>query len=56
MLPHFHVLMSDGRNCLVEIDSLEPVGEVRGFEITEAIEWVCNNKEELIEEWRKWHP
>ena len=56
MPPHFHVVMSDGRDCLVEIDSLEVFDEVKAFDITEAIKWACNNKEQLIQEWRKWRP
>lgn len=56
MPPHFHVVMSDGRNCLVEIDSLEVFGEVKAFEIIEVIEWASNNKEQLMQEWRKWRP
>ncbi len=56
MPPHFHVVMSDGRNCLVEIDSLEVVGEVKVVEIAEAIEWARNNIEKLMQEWRKWRP
>jgi hypothetical protein len=43
-------------NCLVEIDSLEVVGEVKVLEITEAIKWARNNKGKLIQEWRKWRP
>jgi hypothetical protein len=38
MPPHFHVVMSDGRVCLVEIDSLEVFGDVKVFEIAEVIE------------------
>ncbi|MHC1729507.1 MAG: DUF4160 domain-containing protein [Syntrophobacteraceae bacterium] len=56
MPPHFHVVMSDGRNSLVEIDSLEVFGEVKVFEIAEVIEWASNNKEQLMQEWRKWRP
>ena len=54
MPPHFHVVMSDGRSCVVEIDSLEVVGEVKVLEIADAIKWAGNNKEKLIQEWRKW--
>lgn len=39
MPPHFHVVLADGRNCLVEIETLDMLGPIRRDEIVEALEW-----------------
>ena len=54
--PHFHVVMADGRNCLVEIETLAIVGAIRADEIAPALEWAQAHQDTLIVEWRKWHP
>jgi hypothetical protein len=56
MPPHFHVVMADGRNCLVEIETLEVTGPIRADEITAALKWACDNKDYLMKEWKKWRP
>jgi hypothetical protein len=56
MSPHFHVVAADGRNCTVEIESLQVTGPVRAVEITAALQRARDNKERLMEEWKKWHP
>ncbi|MGC8494846.1 MAG: hypothetical protein ACP5SH_24245 [Syntrophobacteraceae bacterium] len=41
---------------MVEIDSLAVSGELRAFEIADAIQWAGNHQQELMQEWSKWHP
>jgi hypothetical protein len=53
--PHFHVVLADGRDCLVEIDTLDMIGPVRAEEIIQPLEWARENKQLLMEEWEKWH-
>ncbi|MCK8601997.1 DUF4160 domain-containing protein [Desulfoferrobacter suflitae] len=47
MPPHFHVGLADGRNCLVEIDTLDVLGPIRKDEIAEAREWALGHQQEL---------
>jgi hypothetical protein len=56
MPPHFHVVLADGGNCLVEIETLAVLGPIRPDEITAALEWASANRDILKAEWRKWHP
>jgi hypothetical protein len=54
--PHFHVVISDGRNALVEIETLAMLGPIDPDEITAVLEWARANRDVLMEEWQKWHP
>jgi len=56
MPPHFHVVLADGRNCLVEIETLAVLGPIRADEIAAALEWASAHQDKLKAEWRKWHP
>lgn len=54
--PHFHVVMSDGRDNLVEIDTLAMLGPIRAREIAQVLAWAIEHRPDLIAEWRKYHP
>lgn len=46
--PHFHVLMNDGREAWVRIDTVEIIhGKVAGREISEALDWAKSNRSVL---------
>lgn len=43
--PHFHVVMNDGREVLVRIDTLTILrGNVPARELTEALTWAGQNR------------
>jgi len=54
--PHVHVRLRDGRECTVEIDSLEVNGRIVQREIREALAWVEANRVFLHDEWRRYCP
>lgn len=53
---HVHVILRDGRECTVEIDSLKIVGRIPQREIREALDWIKSNRASLREEWRRLNP
>ena len=43
--PHFHVLLNDGREARVKIDTVEIIhGKVAAREIVEALDWAKSNR------------
>ena len=56
LLAHAHVILRDGRECTVEIDSLKIVGRIPQREIREALDWIKSNRARLHEEWRRLNP
>ncbi len=48
--PHFHVLMNDGREAWVRIDTQEIIhGKIASREIAEVLAWAKVNREKLAE-------
>ena len=56
LLAHVHVILRDGRECTVELDSRKIVGRVTAREIREALQWIESNRAYLHEEWRRLNP
>lgn len=54
--PHVHVLSRDGRETLIEIESLALTGNLPLHELGEALNWIRANTVFLLETWRKFHP
>lgn len=52
--PHVHVVMSDGRDCIVEIETLLVVGKLAAREIREALKWIERERAFLIGEWLRY--
>lgn len=48
--------MLDRRDNLVEIATLAMRGPIPTREITQALDWAAEHRQELIDEWRKYHP
>ncbi len=47
--PHFHVLMGDGKEALIEISGLEILqGNVPRRELSEVLQWAANNRSMLL--------
>ena len=55
--PHFHVVMNDGRQCLIAIEDLEVlVGAVPARELREAMVWARANTGLLTVTWKDGNP
>ena len=55
--PHFHVRMNDGREALIEIDTLAILAtEVARREIREALSWAEANRELLKRKFEEYNP
>ncbi|MFA5682970.1 MAG: DUF4160 domain-containing protein [Lysobacteraceae bacterium] len=55
--PHFHVRMRDGREALVEIDTLAILSStLRSRELAEALDWAILNNATLAAKWRELNP
>jgi hypothetical protein len=52
--PHVHVVRNDGRDCIVEIETLLVVGKLATREIRVALEWIASEKQFLLSEWRRY--
>lgn len=47
--PHFHVLMRDGKEALIEISGLEILqGNVPRRELSEVLQWAASNHNMLL--------
>lgn len=47
--PHFHVLMRDGKEALIEISGLEILqGNVPRRELSEVLQWAASNRNMLM--------
>lgn len=55
-LPHVHGRLRDGRECTVDLDSLEIKGRVEAREIREPLAWITARRDLLHEEWRRCNP
>lgn len=54
--PHVHVVKDDGRECIVEIDSLRVIGGLALRDIRDALKWIERQREFLWIEWRRCNP
>jgi len=56
LLPHVHIKLRDGRECTVNIDSLEIQGRVAARKIKEEQNWIENHRVFLLDEWQRYNP
>nr|VFJ43133.1 MAG: protein of unknown function (DUF4160) [Candidatus Kentron sp. DK]VFJ56096.1 MAG: protein of unknown function (DUF4160) [Candidatus Kentron sp. DK] len=54
--PHVHVKLRDGRECTVDINSLNIQGRIAVREIREELDWIDANGAFLLDEWRRYNP
>ncbi len=55
--PHVHVVLSDGREALVEIADLTITADrIKRREIVPALEWVEKNRAALAAKWKELNP
>ena len=52
---HCH-LAGGGYDVLIDLATLQTFGKWPVGTKTEVMAWVAENREELIQEWKKWHP
>jgi len=53
--PHVH-LTGAGLNVRISLETLEHDGSCPGKLLEEVLSWVKQYRDELMEEWKKWHP
>ncbi|MGA8138855.1 MAG: DUF4160 domain-containing protein [Pseudomonas gingeri] len=54
--PHVH-LTGGGVDVLISLETAEAMmGKAPATVLKEALTWVRDNRTELLEEWKKWHP
>ena len=52
--PHFHVLMRDGKEALIEIASLEILqGNVPRRELSEVLQWAASKRSMLLNKFKE---
>ena len=56
LLPHVHIKLSDGRECTVDIATLEIKGRIAAREIRDELAWIVANQELLDGEWQRYNP
>ena len=55
--PHFHIRMNDGREVLVEIETLEILSSgVPRREVRKALEWAMTNRDLLLDKFKEYNP
>ena len=52
---HVHVI-GGGVNVSIDLESLRMKGELPQALVVEVLEYVKSHRDELMEEWKKWHP
>ncbi|MBK6729175.1 MAG: DUF4160 domain-containing protein [Xanthomonadales bacterium] len=53
--PHVH-LTGGGVDVLIELATLRSDGGAPTAVLAEALEWVRLHRDDLLKEWKKWHP
>lgn len=54
--PHVHVLAADRREVLIAIESLSITGDIPRHELGEVLAWMRDNRNMLLEAWKRYHP
>ena len=54
--PHVHVVRRDGRDCVVEIESLLVIGKLASREVRDALKWIEGQRLFLLSEWQRYNP
>ena len=55
--PHFHVRWNDGREALVEIETLAVLsGKISRRELGPALQWAAENQSVLAAKWKELNP
>lgn len=54
--PHVHVVKSDGRDTIVEIETLRVIGKLASRVMREALQWMATKKAFLLNEWTRYNP
>ncbi len=52
--PHIHLVGADVE-VVISLETLAVTGEAPKALLVEALEWVAQHRDELMEEWKTWH-
>jgi hypothetical protein len=50
---YFHKVVSDGRECIVDIETLKIIGKISVREIRDALNWIEIERKFLGNEWQR---
>ena len=54
--PHVHVILSDGRDCTVNLSNQRIVGTIAAGEIRAPLSWINANLRQLLANWERLNP
>ena len=54
--PYVHVVKGDGRDAIVEIETLRAIGKLASREMREALQWMATQQAFLLKEWTRYNP
>jgi hypothetical protein len=54
--PYVHVVKGDGRDAIVEIETLRAIGKFASREMREALQWMATQQAFLLNEWTRYNP
>jgi len=50
------VILRDGRDAIVDIESMALIGKLAMREIRDALDWISAHKAFLLKEWQRYNP
>jgi hypothetical protein len=50
------MVLRDGRDAIVEIESMAVIGKLAVREIRDALDWISAHKAFLLNEWQRYNP
>jgi hypothetical protein len=53
--PHIHLLLSDGRDCVVDLETIQISGKVVAREVRDALDWIDRERTFLLNEWMRYN-
>jgi len=53
--PHVHILLRDGRDCTVDLETMRISGKVLGREVRDALVWIAKENPFLLNEWLRYN-
>lgn len=54
--PDCHVVLSDGRDVLVELADLAVKGRIEAHQLRESLAWITEHQQELMQKWQEMNP
>lgn len=54
--PHVHIFLRDGRDCTVDLETMQISGKVVVREVRDALAWMAKESAFLLNEWLRYNP